>query len=139
VPLGLLQAGKGERDMLLGGRERHDGWVHPGLTGGKLIDVLLSRGETLLIERGGSEGRLCDHVRSSLRNGCQPTELQGRTLDQLSGRIAARLPNQGGNNTDAKRHKEAGHGARVSHARQSLIASDWTNFQLVPGRHGCVH
>ncbi len=120
----LLQAGKIVRNLHLGGREMHDRRVYLPLAGGKRIDVLVDRGEMLLIERGASEGSRRDHVRSGLRNGCQPAKLQRRSLDQLSGRIAAGLPSQGGNDTDAKRHKEAGPGARVSHARQSLVARD---------------
>jgi len=123
VTLGLLlQAGKIVRNLHLGGREMHDRRVYLPLAGGRRIDVLVDRGEMLLIERGASEGRRRD-----------------RSLDQLSGRIAAGLPSQGGNDTDAKRHKEAGPGARVSHARQSLIARDSIIFPVVGGRHGCFH
>src|SRR5215467_200341 len=114
VRLDLLQAVKIARNLLPGGRGLRDARVYPLLAGGSLIDVFLYGGETLLIERGRSEGRWRGHVQRGLRNGCQPAELQGRSVDQLSGSIAARLPSQGGNDTDTKRHKEAGHGAQVS-------------------------
>jgi hypothetical protein len=79
---------KSARNLLLGGRELHDAQVYLMLAGGSLIDVFLYRGGVLLIERGRSEGRRRGHVQSGLRNGRQPTELQGGRLHQLSGRIA---------------------------------------------------
>jgi hypothetical protein len=68
VALGLLQAGKIARNLLLGGRELHERRVYLPPAGGKLIDVWVYRGEMLFTEKAASEGRRCDNVRSGLRS-----------------------------------------------------------------------
>jgi len=44
----------------------------------------------------------------------QPTELRGRVRDHLLGRAAVGLPGQGGRDTNARHHQEAGEAARGS-------------------------
>jgi hypothetical protein len=66
----------------------------------------------------------------------QPTELRGRVRDHLLGRAAVGLPGQGGRDTNARRHQEAGETARGSPAERGPVGRQRVIVQVGWAKRG---